>query len=65
LKCKQKLVTVLRDVVVIKIAFDVWMTLSQVYPFLNTHYLVVIQLLRVLLSIYVRKITRQIRFCSS
>jgi hypothetical protein len=58
LKFKQKLVTVVHDIFILKIVFDVAMTANQLYPFVSSNFDVVIHLIRVLLSIFVGRIHR-------
>jgi hypothetical protein len=60
LKFKQKLVTVVHDIFVLKIVFNVAMTINQLYPFVSSgsNFGVVVHLLRVLLSIFVVRIHR-------
>jgi hypothetical protein len=49
-------VTVVHDSAILKVVFEVWMSLAQLYPFLNRQPAVVIHLLRVLLWLFVKRI---------
>jgi hypothetical protein len=51
-------VTAVHDVIVLKIAFDVVLTLTQLYPFLTTNYPVVLHILRVLFSFFIASVRR-------
>ena len=55
---KQKLVTVVNDIAILQITFDLVMTVSQVYGFCQQNYAMLIYILRVLYSMFIKRIEK-------